>query len=103
MDALVLLVLLVALAVAAPRWGWDSTDGLESPEWGRRASWRADRIGRAQGDAMLDRLRRTVTPARRSALPRTAAPVYNLAVEQPRPQRRSSRTPAEDHGAVAPA
>jgi sensor domain CHASE-containing protein len=38
---LIFLVLLVVLAFAATRWGFDSRDKLDSPEWQRRA----DRIG----------------------------------------------------------
>ena len=102
MDALIILALLVALAFAAQRWGWDSTDGVDSSEWDRRASWRAGRIGRARSALAISRRRQSVTRLRPPAVPRTVSPVYNLAVEQPRPQRRSSRTPAEDLGAVAP-
>jgi hypothetical protein len=47
MDALIFMVLLAALALAAPRWGYDSTDGVDSPEWGRRALWRG-RVGPLQ-------------------------------------------------------
>lgn len=36
MEILVLLVLLLALGIAALRWGANSTDGLNSPEWKRR-------------------------------------------------------------------
>ena len=32
-------VFLVALDVAALRWGVDSTDGINSPEWERRQWW----------------------------------------------------------------
>ena len=39
MDAIVFVSLLVGLAAAAPRWGYDSTDGVDSPEYGRRAAW----------------------------------------------------------------
>jgi hypothetical protein len=41
MDFLILLVLLLALNMAALRWGVDSLDGLESPEWERRQRWYA--------------------------------------------------------------
>jgi hypothetical protein len=34
-----LFVLLVALDLAALRWGVDSTDGMNSPEWERRQWW----------------------------------------------------------------
>ena len=47
MEALIGLVLLVLLAMAAERWGVDSTDGLDSLEWERRRTWRGfDRSGR---------------------------------------------------------
>jgi len=39
MDALFLLGLLVALAIAAPRWGYDSRDGFDSLEHTRRHAW----------------------------------------------------------------
>jgi hypothetical protein len=34
-----LVVLLVALDIAALRWGCDSSDGVNSPEWERRQRW----------------------------------------------------------------
>src|SRR4051812_4662774 len=38
---LVLLVIgLLGLAFAAQRWGVDSTEGLDHPEWRRRRTWR---------------------------------------------------------------
>lgn len=39
MDALVLLTFLVALAIAAPIWGYDSRDGFASLEYARRQAW----------------------------------------------------------------
>ncbi|MEO8973122.1 MAG: hypothetical protein ABI406_16165 [Ktedonobacteraceae bacterium] len=39
MLALVLLELLIILNIAAWKWGFDSTDGINSPEWERRRSW----------------------------------------------------------------
>jgi len=36
MEILVLLVLLLALCIAVVRWGANSTDRLNSPEWKRR-------------------------------------------------------------------
>jgi hypothetical protein len=45
MDALIVLGILVALAFAAPRWGYDSTDGVDSPEYRRRAAWLVGRAG----------------------------------------------------------
>ena len=43
MEAIVILLVLVALAGAAVRWGVDSTDGPSSPEWERRRHWRGFR------------------------------------------------------------
>jgi hypothetical protein len=40
MEALVILIGLVALAVASWFWGADSTDDIKSPEWERRRTWR---------------------------------------------------------------
>jgi hypothetical protein len=43
MDTLFLLVVLpvalIALDLAALRWGFDSSDGINSPEWERRQKW----------------------------------------------------------------
>ena len=43
MDALftllVILVALIALGLAALRWGFDSSDGVNSAEWERRQKW----------------------------------------------------------------
>ena len=36
MEILLLLMLLLALGLAASRWGANSTDRLNSPEWKRR-------------------------------------------------------------------
>ncbi len=36
MELILLLVLLLALGIAAMRWGADSTDRMNSPEWKRR-------------------------------------------------------------------
>ena len=41
MDLIIVVVCLLALAIAAPRWGFDSSDGLDSPEWERRRDWRS--------------------------------------------------------------
>jgi len=38
---IIFLVLLIVLALAATRWGFDSRDGIDSREWERRA----DRAG----------------------------------------------------------
>ena len=56
MDAIIVLSLLVGLAVAAPRWGYDSTDGVDSPEYGRRAAWPSGRHGAdLQGGGVVGR------------------------------------------------
>jgi hypothetical protein len=39
MDVIIILIALVALALVAPRWGVNSTEGMESPEWERRRRW----------------------------------------------------------------
>ena len=39
MDAFIVLAFLVGLALAAPKWGRDSRDGVDSSEWDRRAAW----------------------------------------------------------------
>ncbi len=39
MDIMIILVAYIALALAAPRWGVDSTDGINSAEWERRQRW----------------------------------------------------------------
>jgi hypothetical protein len=43
MDALLFFAALVGLAVVAPRWGYDSTDGVDSEQYRLRASWLAER------------------------------------------------------------
>ncbi|HZU65637.1 MAG TPA: hypothetical protein VFA09_00040 [Ktedonobacteraceae bacterium] len=39
MEMLILLVLVIVFDVVALRWGFDSADGLNSPEWLRRQLW----------------------------------------------------------------
>ena len=39
MNVIIILIASSALALAALRWGVDSTDGISSPEWGRRQRW----------------------------------------------------------------
>jgi hypothetical protein len=39
MDFIIILIALIALALAALRWGVNSTDGINSPEWERRQRW----------------------------------------------------------------
>jgi len=41
MEFAIIFILLVVLDVAALRWGYDSTEGLHSPEWLRRQYRRA--------------------------------------------------------------
>ena len=43
---LILLVIVIALDIAAWRWGFDSTEKIDSPEWKRRATWYAHLAGR---------------------------------------------------------
>jgi len=38
---LILMMLFVILDVASLRWGFDSTEKLDSPEWERRTAWRS--------------------------------------------------------------
>ena len=40
MEILIVLLILVTLAAGAWRWGVDSLDGVDSPEWERRRQWR---------------------------------------------------------------
>jgi hypothetical protein len=35
-EMIILLIALIVLDIAALRWGIDSTDGINSPEWERR-------------------------------------------------------------------
>ncbi len=39
MDIIIILIAQIALALAALRWGFNSTDGISSPEWERRPRW----------------------------------------------------------------
>jgi len=41
MEFLILIVAAIILDVAAFRWGFDSTDDIDSPEWERRQQWYA--------------------------------------------------------------
>lgn len=43
MFTLLIVIALLLLAIAAPVWGADSRDGLDSAEFERRRSWRATR------------------------------------------------------------
>ena len=40
MEIMIVLLGLVTLAAGAWRWGVDSSDGIDSPEWERRRQWR---------------------------------------------------------------
>ena len=39
MELLVLLIAIIVLDIAAIRWGVDSRDDIQSPEWERRLQW----------------------------------------------------------------
>jgi hypothetical protein len=39
MDVIIILIALIALALAALRWGVNSTDGISSIEWERVQRW----------------------------------------------------------------
>jgi hypothetical protein len=41
MEFLILSMAAIILAVVALRWGFDSTDDIDSPEWERRHQWYA--------------------------------------------------------------
>ena len=43
---LVLTLLVIVLDIASLRWGFDSTEKIDSPEWERRAIWYAHLAGR---------------------------------------------------------
>jgi hypothetical protein len=51
MDALLFFAILVVLAVVAPRWGYDSTDGVDSQQYRLRASWLTERWSLRSGRA----------------------------------------------------
>ncbi len=78
-----LMTFLIALAITAPIWGYDSRDGVESDQPSRRVAWLHDRhVGRAVGSA------RTASVALAGAL-RTVA--YRLDEEAARPSRPKGR------------
>jgi hypothetical protein len=80
----ILMAFLIGLAVAAPIWGVDSRDGIESDQPSRRVAWLHDHHhGRAAGTA-----RRAATVALAGAL-RTVA--YRLDEGAPRPSRPEPR------------
>jgi hypothetical protein len=37
---LILMMLVIALDIASLRWGFDSTEKIDSPEWERLVAWR---------------------------------------------------------------
>jgi hypothetical protein len=39
-TVLIMIVLCIVLDIASLRWGVDSTEKLDSPEWERRVAWR---------------------------------------------------------------
>jgi len=39
MEILIVLLMLVVLDIAAMRWGFNSIDNVDSPEWERRQRW----------------------------------------------------------------
>jgi hypothetical protein len=39
MDVIIIMIALVALALAALRWGLNSSEGIDSTEWERRQRW----------------------------------------------------------------
>jgi hypothetical protein len=43
---LVFIMLVIALDIVALRWGFDSTEKIDSPEWERRATWNTHLAGR---------------------------------------------------------
>lgn len=44
MEAILILVGFIAFDLAAWRWGADSRESFDSPEWQRRLRWRAAKI-----------------------------------------------------------
>ena len=69
MDAIILLSLLVALAVAAQRWGYDSRDGYATAEYGSNGE---DRWMTKAGDSVVRTERETID-AQRASLASVAA------------------------------
>ena len=39
MEILIFILLVVVFDIAALRWGYDSTEKIDSPKWERRATW----------------------------------------------------------------
>ena len=55
---MIMCLMLLALGLAALRWGVDSTDGPDSPEWERRRTWRDNRPPGSPGGMRWTRMRR---------------------------------------------
>ena len=51
--AIVIFSLFLLLAVAAPIWGYDSRDGINSNEYARRAPWLYDRRSGSSGTMIV--------------------------------------------------
>ncbi len=47
---LIVVMLLIVLDIAALRWGFDSTEKIDSPEWERRATWYAHLVAPDPGE-----------------------------------------------------
>ena len=41
MDMMIVVLILVAIDIAAMKWGFNSSDGIDSQEWARRRAWKA--------------------------------------------------------------
>lgn len=79
----ILMAFLIALAITAPIWGYDSRDGVESDQPARRVAWLHDRnVGQTIGSP------RTASAALAGALRMVA---YHLDEEAARPAPRDPR------------
>ena len=78
-----LMAFLIALAIAAPIWGYDSRDGVESDQPSRRVAWLHDRsVGQTVGSA------RTASVALADALRVVAYRLDEKAATTARPEQR---------------
>ena len=77
MDAVILLTFLVALAIAAPIWGYDSRDGFASLEHARRQAWWAPGAGPSA------RTGTSVTQLAPSEWSRPARPAIDAPITEP--------------------
>lgn len=50
MEIILLLVVVIVLDIVALRWGFNSTDSINSPEWERRKCWGFSSTHPAPGD-----------------------------------------------------